>query len=155
MALLTLPPLLAEQFRADLGIHSEAGISGAPGGSGGSLVPNAYQSIQVPETLPASLRGTNSNVGPGAPGEAGPLSQAQTTQGGQRIPGQGQIPSQPGQSQPLLDVESYVLHAVRYLVMEQQPSDEQVKCVINLARHLLRESKGSAVEKEVAKREMR
>jgi len=63
MAPLTQPPLLAQQFRPDPGIHNRAGISGAPGRSGDSLAPNAYQSIQVQETLPASLRGTNPSIG--------------------------------------------------------------------------------------------
>ena len=97
MVPLTQPPLIAQQFRPDPGIHSGGSISGA---RGGSPAPNAYQSNQVPETLPASLRGANMNVGPGAPGEAGTSSQAQPTQGGQLFPGQGEIPGQPGGPPP-------------------------------------------------------
>ena len=96
MGPLTQPPLLAQQFRPNPGVHSAAGMSGAPGGGGGSSAGNAYQSIQGQ----GPLRGTNPSAGTGAPGEAG---SSQTPQGGQLLPGQGQIPSQAGpqgQSQP-------------------------------------------------------
>ena len=125
MGPLTQPPLLAQPFRPNPGVHSAAGMSGALGDGGGSSAGNASQSIQGRGSLSSSLRGRNPSAGTGSSGE---VSSSQTPQGGHLLLGQEQIPSQagpPAQSRPPGAVS-------RLTVPSAQQETELLRNVVNV-----------------------